>query len=1090
MANENTVSIEFTADGNAAIAGSTAVETGVNASVDRMNKGSKDSAAAQGKVWEQATQDRITQILRLQNENNQAVQRMAGEWNAYKSAGVSATTEVSSAMTSGLSPVDQMVGKLRVMAAEALAAYGGFKLLQTAKDSTMFAANVEQATRALDVLGNRTGHTAAEVEKWRDKLRDMNITTMAATGAVARFTQAQLPLEKLPMLASMAQGAAIMSSLGKETVSSSEAFKIMVDSLITGQTVTMHQLGLDVSRIEAMHQMRAEMGLGTKAYDQHAMRVQELGLLLEHNAAITTLYANSQDLASKKISSSQRPIEELSLALGQLFLPELTVGATVFYDAVSGGMKIVKAHTAEMEAAKAMIKDLSVGLLYGVGALAAYSSAVTLAALVTGGLATGAGIFSGVLPLLVSELSLTGAEAVTTSIKIGMFGESIVTASARATVGLMSIKTAMGVLGAFMIGWEIGKTLNAQFQSVRDFGTEVVWGLAVAWRSLVDIWKVGAAVVGNMFNPTAMQAALDQVEQERIAWDKTWAETRAQQLADNAKDASAVVIPAAYVNDKAAIAQGLADQKERLRKEQEMRDQAALVAAEKERKRQAEISQIIAEIRERDLLIGKDKDQKELIQLDLKQLKETNALKAHHATQVQLDEAAGLQHRVRADMLAQQSLDKKKAEAAAAAEIARKSFEEQAAWLQKLDDFQLKTGQISDTTALSNKFNRERELLELKQKEIDGQIALETHEKKRLELVGQRLTLQNQINHSYVEEGQQLALNAVKEESLLFAHQQRMKEITQAGVEARLHFLGQEQGALTAHYAWKREQLNAQYAEDMQSLTLSQAQKLEKERQYQQQSLQLEQERAQKQADLWFSNAQKYGGVMQQMTTMGVQLLLADESQRSQIGKRMLATSIRFGAQELQQFMFNKGKEHLLAAASEAGKITTAATSAVTQMSILDTLAWAWCSFYTAQTLNPIGGELYEPAAIAMGAVAGGTTAAIAAIAAEGGAGVAGELALGGAWIAGGVLVGALGEGVASSIEGNGSSRSTGTTSAVADSNSTSSTTTATAVTTQAPAAAPPVIVNIHIMGNVVDHDQFAREMVPSIRRAISDGMR
>jgi len=35
-----------------------------------------------------------------------------------------------------------------------------------------------------------------------------------------------------------------------------------------------------------------------------------------------------------------------------------------------------------------------------------------------------------------------------------------------------------------------------------------------------------------------------------------------------------------------------------------------------------------------------------------------------------------------------------------------------------------------------------------------------------------------------------------------------------------------------------------------------------------------------------------------------------------------------------------------------------------------------------------------------------------------------------------------------------------------------------------------PMVVNIHIAGNVVDHDAFAREIIPSIQKAVEDGMR
>jgi len=34
------------------------------------------------------------------------------------------------------------------------------------------------------------------------------------------------------------------------------------------------------------------------------------------------------------------------------------------------------------------------------------------------------------------------------------------------------------------------------------------------------------------------------------------------------------------------------------------------------------------------------------------------------------------------------------------------------------------------------------------------------------------------------------------------------------------------------------------------------------------------------------------------------------------------------------------------------------------------------------------------------------------------------------------------------------------------------------------------MVINLHIAGNVVDHDAFAREIIPSIQKAVEDGMR
>jgi hypothetical protein len=38
--------------------------------------------------------------------------------------------------------------------------------------------------------------------------------------------------------------------------------------------------------------------------------------------------------------------------------------------------------------------------------------------------------------------------------------------------------------------------------------------------------------------------------------------------------------------------------------------------------------------------------------------------------------------------------------------------------------------------------------------------------------------------------------------------------------------------------------------------------------------------------------------------------------------------------------------------------------------------------------------------------------------------------------------------------------------------------------------ANPTQIVNVHVYGNIVDQDQFAREMVPALQKALDDGVK
>jgi len=518
-----------------------------------------------------------------------------------------------------------------------------------------------------------------------------------------------------------------------------------------------------------------------------------------------------------------------------------------------------------------------------------------------------------------------------------------------------------------------------------------------------------------------------------------------------------------------------------------LEDAKAKAAADKARNQRMQISAVLNEMRSRDLLIGKAADEKELLQLDQKHAKELARLKELHASKGTLAEAARLQRQERDDLSASQQLARQQALAAAEAAIARKDFEDKAAWLDKLDAYKQKTGKISEIEALEAKFDRERQLMSLKQTELEVQIDQEKNLVKRNELEAEYWRLTEQINRSREEQGQQTPAILAQEEQLAVQHRANMANIEAAALEARLSFAGQEQAALETHYAWKRQQLEDSYLYEMQRQDTSQAEKLAKEREYLEQSSQMQQEYAQRQAELWWNGSQVYMAFAQQMTTFGVQMLLAEEGQRGQISKRMMASSIRFLGQQLQQFMFAKAREHLMSAAAAAGQTAMQATQHTASLTMLEAEAVAWAAFYAAQSLNPYGGQAFIPAATAMAAVAGGVIpSSMAAVGATSATAITSELGMAAAWAAGGILVGGIAEGAASAVEGNnGSSGSSGGGVSVS-----SSVAGAPSVSPAGSSGGGGQVINVHIYGNVVDHDKFARELVPSLRKAASDGLK
>lgn len=175
--------------------------------------------------------------------------------------------------------------------------------------------------------------------------------------------------------------------------------------------------------------------------------------------------------------------------------------------------------------------------------------------------------------------------------------------------------------------------------------------------------------------------------------------------------------------------------------------------AEAAAKNARDISMILEQARERDLLIGKTKDEKELLQLDLKHQQEVKRMKDLHASKAKLAELAGLQQQEREDLLANQKKEREYRSAQSSAKIAEAEFQAKAGWLDKLEAYQVKTGQLDETTALDNKYQRERDLLSLKQESLAVEILHEKEQTKRNELAVEYWRIEDQINQSEIAQG-------------------------------------------------------------------------------------------------------------------------------------------------------------------------------------------------------------------------------------------------------------------------------------------------------------------------------------------------
>jgi hypothetical protein len=321
--------------------------------------------------------------------------------------------------------------------------------------------------------------------------------------------------------------------------------------------------------------------------------------------------------------------------------------------------------------------------------------------------------------------------------------------------------------------------------------------------------------------------------------------------------------------------------------------------------------------------------------------------------------------------------------------------------------------------------------------------------------------------------------------SYMLANEARRREADLASIgivatvtEQRLQSLGKEREALDLRYTYQQLDLDRRMQLELRELQqhgATEAQKDAVRQEYALKHIQLEQEKAQRLGEIWWNNSQTYIGYAQNMLTMTMQMLLFDEGQRGAIGKRMLASSIRFISQGLSAYMMGKAKEHVLNAAAMAGAIKTKTTQAATEMSIGATQASAWAAYFAAMSLNPFGGQAFIPAATAMTAAAAGFGVATAGVTAMGAGGMAAELGMAAAWGAGGMAVGALGEAGASAVENGASGNAAGYGAGTPGS----------PVVTQPSSQSqkPSLIVNVKIEGNVMSDDRWVEErLAPTIR--------
>jgi len=186
----------------------------------------------------------------------------------------------------------------------------------------MTAARVEEMGVVVKYLGEQAGYSEKQLDAFVAQIKEAGIRTDVAQGTVAQFAQYQLDLAKATDLVAVAQGVAI-----KANEDSSESMQVLIDAVVTQNTMMLRRRGIIVNMGKAMEDHAKLLGKEADELDDAERAHAALNATLAAGQPLIGLYGAAMETAGKQIRSIPRYVAELLLEIGIPF-------QTTFSDAV------------------------------------------------------------------------------------------------------------------------------------------------------------------------------------------------------------------------------------------------------------------------------------------------------------------------------------------------------------------------------------------------------------------------------------------------------------------------------------------------------------------------------------------------------------------------------------------------------------------------------------------------------------------------------------------------------------------------------------------------------------------------------------
>lgn len=205
--------------------------------------------------------------------------------------------------------------------------------------TTLYAARTQVLGTVLDSVAKANHLNTIAVRDQVEVMKSLGITTQEARQSVTRMIQAQLDVSKATQLARVAQDAAVIAN-----VNSSEALQRLLHGITTFQPEILRTLGIIVTSQEAFEKYAVANGLAANALTATQKQAAFMNAVIERGSTIAGTYESAMGDVGKQLTSMKRFQEEAANAIGQQFLPVLSMGVqvlTAFFKIIAQSPEVV-----------------------------------------------------------------------------------------------------------------------------------------------------------------------------------------------------------------------------------------------------------------------------------------------------------------------------------------------------------------------------------------------------------------------------------------------------------------------------------------------------------------------------------------------------------------------------------------------------------------------------------------------------------------------------------------------------------------------------------------------------------------------------